>query len=144
LQKHILHQGTLKWEVSLYCWPPLWLVWNQLYDNWQFSFLFAKQTNPNKSNRRSTVQWYFLFKCSLIAPMIATWQQNLAAEFILIGDTVFSRIEWMKSRIFFAYLFEIYQCTSHDNDNFNNDDKINSFIIFPRNRMFLSFLWLVG
>jgi hypothetical protein len=22
------------------------LVWNQLYDNWQFLFLFAKQTNP--------------------------------------------------------------------------------------------------
>jgi hypothetical protein len=23
-------------EVSLYCWPPVWLVWNQLYDNWEF------------------------------------------------------------------------------------------------------------
>jgi hypothetical protein len=28
-------------------------------DNWQFLFLFAKQTNPNQSNRRSMVQWYF-------------------------------------------------------------------------------------
>ncbi len=27
--------------------------------NWQFCFLFAKQINPNQSNRRSTVQWYF-------------------------------------------------------------------------------------
>ncbi len=44
-------QGILKGEVSLYCWPPVWLVWNQLYDNWQFLFLFAKQTNPNQSNR---------------------------------------------------------------------------------------------
>jgi hypothetical protein len=52
-------QGTLKEEVSLYCWPPVWLVWNQLYDNWQFSMLFAKQTNLNRSNWRSTVQWYF-------------------------------------------------------------------------------------
>jgi len=52
-------QGILKGEVSLYCWPPVWLVWNQLYDNWQFLFLFAKQTNPNQSTRRSTVQWYF-------------------------------------------------------------------------------------
>ncbi len=25
-------QGILKGEVSLYCWPPVWLVWNQLYD----------------------------------------------------------------------------------------------------------------
>jgi hypothetical protein len=57
----MLHQGILKGEVSLYCWPPVWLVWNQLYDYWQFLFLFAKQTNPNQSNRRSMVQWYFLF-----------------------------------------------------------------------------------
>jgi hypothetical protein len=51
-------QGILKGEVSLYRWPPVWLVWNQLYDNWQLLFLFAKQTNPNQSNRRSMVQWY--------------------------------------------------------------------------------------
>ncbi len=31
-------QVILKGEVSLYCWPPVWLVWNQLYDNWQFLF----------------------------------------------------------------------------------------------------------
>jgi hypothetical protein len=29
-------QGILKGEVSLYCWPPVWQVWNQLYDNWQY------------------------------------------------------------------------------------------------------------
>ncbi len=27
-----------KGEVSLYRWPPVWLVWDQLYDNWQFLF----------------------------------------------------------------------------------------------------------
>jgi len=27
-------EGILKGEVSLYCWPPVWLVWDQLYDNW--------------------------------------------------------------------------------------------------------------
>ncbi len=48
-------QRILKGEVSQYRWPPVWPVWNQLYDNWQFLFLFAKQTNPNQSNRRSTV-----------------------------------------------------------------------------------------
>jgi len=26
-------QGILKVEVSLYHWPPVWLVWNLLYDN---------------------------------------------------------------------------------------------------------------
>ncbi len=57
--------GDTKGELSLYCWPPVWLVWNQLYDYWQFLFLFAKQTNPNQSNRRSTVQWYFPLEYSL-------------------------------------------------------------------------------
>ncbi len=41
------------------CWKVQLVCWNQLYDNWQFLFLFEKQTNPNQSNRRSTVQWYF-------------------------------------------------------------------------------------
>jgi hypothetical protein len=27
------------------------MLWYQLYDNWQFLFLFVKQTNPNQSNR---------------------------------------------------------------------------------------------
>ncbi len=54
-----IRQGILNGEVSLYRWPPVWLVWNWLYDNWQFLFLFAKQTNPNQSNRRSMVQWCF-------------------------------------------------------------------------------------
>ncbi len=29
-------QGILKGEVSLCRWPPVWLVWNQLYENWKF------------------------------------------------------------------------------------------------------------
>ncbi len=56
-----LIQGILKGGASLYHWPPVRLVWNQLYDNWQFLFLFARQTNPNQSNRRSMVQWYSPF-----------------------------------------------------------------------------------
>jgi len=35
--------GILKREVSLYHWPPVWLVWNQLYDNWQFLFLIPNR-----------------------------------------------------------------------------------------------------
>ncbi len=45
----VYDQGILKGEVSLYGWPPVWLVWNQLYDIWQFLFSFAKQANPNRS-----------------------------------------------------------------------------------------------
>ncbi len=58
----LLYQEIHKGEVSLYHWPPVWLVWNWLYDYWQFLYLFAKQANPNQSNRRSSVQWYFYFK----------------------------------------------------------------------------------
>jgi hypothetical protein len=55
----ILSREYWRGEVSLYCWPPVLLVWNQLYDNWQVLFLFAKQTNANQSNRRAMVWWSF-------------------------------------------------------------------------------------
>ena len=41
------NQGILKGEVSLYSWPPVWLVWNQLYDNWHF-FVFICKTDLSK------------------------------------------------------------------------------------------------
>ena len=50
----------------MYGWPPVRPVWNQMYDYWNFLFLFAKQTNPNQSNGRSMVQWYFPLKYSLL------------------------------------------------------------------------------
>jgi hypothetical protein len=33
------------------------------------SYLFTKQTNPNQSNWRSTVQWYFPFEYSPVTPL---------------------------------------------------------------------------
>ncbi len=32
------NQVILNGKVSLYCWPLVWLVWNQLHDNWHFCF----------------------------------------------------------------------------------------------------------
>jgi hypothetical protein len=49
------NQGMLKGEVSLYCWPPVWLVWNELYDNWQFLFLFAKRHLPHNLGKIARV-----------------------------------------------------------------------------------------
>jgi hypothetical protein len=49
------NQEILKGEISLYRWPPVWLVWNQLYDNWQYLCFFAKWTNPNS---QTGDQWY--------------------------------------------------------------------------------------
>jgi hypothetical protein len=66
-------QGILKGEVSLYCWPPVWLFWNQLYDYRQFLFLFVKQTDPNQSNRRSMVQWYFPFSIPSFLLFLLSW-----------------------------------------------------------------------
>jgi len=50
-----LKQGILKGKISLYHWPPVWQVWNQQYDNWQFLYLFANQTNPTN---QTGGQWY--------------------------------------------------------------------------------------
>ncbi len=46
--------GNTKGVVSLYHWPPIWLVWNQLYGNCPFLFLLTKQNNPNQTGG----QWY--------------------------------------------------------------------------------------
>ncbi len=46
-------QGILKGEVSLYCWPPVLLVWNQTTDN----FCFYLQNRLIKT-RQTGSQWY--------------------------------------------------------------------------------------
>jgi hypothetical protein len=52
----LINQGIPKREVSLYCWPPVWLVWNQLYDYWQFLFFIFKtdQSKPAKQEVNGT------------------------------------------------------------------------------------------
>ena len=37
---HTIIQGILKGEVSLYHWPPVWLVWNQLWQLTKFVFIY--------------------------------------------------------------------------------------------------------
>ncbi len=53
------HQGILKGEVSLYRWPPVWLVWISLFCKQKQNLSVVIQLIPNQSNRRSVVQWYF-------------------------------------------------------------------------------------
>ena len=59
-KKHMLHQRTQTYGVvSLYCWPPVYFfgficfAYVELATN---SFIWL---NPNQSNWRSAVQWYF-------------------------------------------------------------------------------------
>ncbi len=72
-------QGILKGEVSLYHWPPVWLVF--LSAVWQKTFFYAKQTNPNQSNGRSMVQWYLPLWHSLIAGIIE-WKHILSVVIV--------------------------------------------------------------
>jgi len=88
--------GILKREVSVYHCPPVWLLWNRLYDSWQFLFLFAKQTNPNQSNRRSTVQWYFPLKYSLVV-CFAPMQPHLPGRAELLSRCAASPARWPPS-----------------------------------------------
>jgi hypothetical protein len=48
-------QGILKGEVSMYRWPPVLLVWNQLYDNWHFCFYLQ---NRLIQTSQTEGQWY--------------------------------------------------------------------------------------
>ncbi len=70
------NQGILKGEVSLNCWPPVWLVWNQLYDNWQFFVLFEKQTNPKPVKQKVNI--------TVILPLLAFPGEML--QLILINN----------------------------------------------------------
>jgi len=47
-------QWILKGKVSLYYWPPVWLVWNQLYENWQF-ICKTYYSKPVKQEANGTV-----------------------------------------------------------------------------------------
>jgi hypothetical protein len=94
-----LVQGILRGEVSLYCWPPVWLVWKQLYGYWQFLFLFAKQTNPNQSNRRSMVQWYFPFSIPWLVSLL------LSVSFSVLDiHTILLRNQKLYSQHFIFFL----------------------------------------
>jgi len=55
----IYDQGTLKGEVSLYSWPPVWPVRISWFYKWKQNLSVVIQLIPNQPNRRSTEQWYF-------------------------------------------------------------------------------------
>jgi hypothetical protein len=57
LALHNSLQGILKGEVSLYRWPPVWLLWISLFCKYKQKLSDVIQPIPNQSNRRSMVQW---------------------------------------------------------------------------------------
>jgi hypothetical protein len=68
------------------------LVWNQLYDNSQFLFLFAKQTNANQTGG----QWYSdtsppvkTDKQSYIMKYNKTERKNFLARMGMLGFVLF-------------------------------------------------------
>ncbi len=52
-----------------------------VYDNWQFLFSFAKQTNQNQSNRRLMVQWYFPLQYSMVQYLLNTHSRYIRSVF---------------------------------------------------------------
>ncbi len=80
-------QGILKGDVSMYCWPPVWLVWSQLYDNTD-NFCFYLQNRLIQTSQTGG-QWYSdtsPFKwclhrrenitCLLLSPAMAIWKDK--------------------------------------------------------------------
>jgi hypothetical protein len=79
----LVDAGNTKGESITVSLSLVWLVWNQLYGNWQFLFLFAEQTNPNQSNRRPMIQW---------SPFSIPWLMlSLCLRFLwnIVFDTIF-------------------------------------------------------
>jgi len=56
-----------------YPWPPVWLVWNQLFYNWQFLFSLAKQQDRLIQTSQIGGQWY-----SHTPPFSIPWFQLLS------------------------------------------------------------------
>ncbi len=124
VQKSVLDQGILKGEVSLYYWPPAWLVWNQLYDSRQFLLLFAKQTNPNQSNRRSTVQCYFplfVFPAEMLITIIINCldQRNCVHVFLqrIFINFIVKDMLTQLARLYYYYYRKVYRRIGNDNYN---------------------------
>ena len=53
-------------EVSLYSWPPVWLVWIQLLAYIELTVDLLVYSNPYQLSRRSAVQGYFLLEGKLV------------------------------------------------------------------------------
>ncbi len=87
--------GNTKGEVSLYCWPPVWLVWNKLYDNWQFSFLFL------------SFQWFILMNAEMSTKLkeflqiyeLFRWDTSVSKKFPMVASP----------RLYLDIFFQIYE-----------------------------------
>jgi hypothetical protein len=118
-------QGILKGEVSLYHWPPVWLVWNPLYDYWQFIFLFAKQTNPKpvKQEVHGTMilpVYYSLLKGS--NPAAA----GTSRKSFILPHILFASLDQPKPFSFFNIIQSREKCDGHT----NNWDPKNLLLVF--------------
>ncbi len=68
-----LGQGILKGEVSLYHWPPVWLVWNSLFCKYcqlSYSWFQTRQTGGQQYSDTSPFSIPCLGCC---APLRASW-----------------------------------------------------------------------
>jgi hypothetical protein len=90
-RNHWTNQDILKGEISLYRWPPVWLVWISLFCKLKLKLsvviqLIPKQSNW-QSNRRSMVQRYFPLQHSLDKlKNLTNWGPSLQGIFFSTQD----------------------------------------------------------
>jgi hypothetical protein len=125
-------QGILKGEVSMYRWPPVWLVSNQLYDN---SFCFCLQNRLIQTSQTGG-QWY-----SDTSPFSIPWSYNLHALCMQFTfhptpngrfkpETFFTRGNG--STFAFAQPAPIVPCSTDSKKSNSESNFINNFIIVIR------------
>ncbi len=78
-------QGILTGGVSLYCWPPVWLVWNQLYGNLQWFFYFQKRLI--QTSQTGVQQYSDTSPLNIPCPGLPKW-----SIFPVVGSCTFSEI----------------------------------------------------
>ena len=94
---HAWSQGILKGKVSLYHWPPVWLFWTELYDNWQF-FCFYLQNRLIQTSQTGGQQYSDTFLFS--NPWWRLWRLTsinyFLNNFLSLLNTMFKVLTWTR------------------------------------------------
>ncbi len=102
-----LCKGILKGEVSLYRWPPIWLVWNQLYDYWQFLCFYLQnrlvQTSQTGGQRYSDTSPLVFPGCVKLNDQCIHWESSCFCPNSTRKE-IFKRTSLSKVRFFSAIL----------------------------------------
>jgi hypothetical protein len=80
-------QGILKGDESLYSWPPVWLVWNQLWDNGTI-FVFICKTGYSKQIKQEVNSTVILPPLVFPGLVKENWREGSGVFTFLFYSTV--------------------------------------------------------